>query len=108
VEADSGALGGRNDTRWNDRPNSGAPHVLDGTWIVAEVRAALGDRDFDAAAARGAAMSADEAIDFLLGELRRVRAASSTPTGARPDDARPADRERHASSMGVHRRSSPH
>jgi tetratricopeptide (TPR) repeat protein len=43
--------------------------------IIAEVGAALGDRAFDAAAARGAAMSADEALHFLLAELQRVRAA---------------------------------
>jgi tetratricopeptide (TPR) repeat protein len=43
--------------------------------MVAEVRAALGDEAFDAAAARGAAMSADEVLHFLLAELQRVRAA---------------------------------
>jgi tetratricopeptide (TPR) repeat protein len=42
---------------------------------IAEVRAALGDEAFDAAAARGAAMSADEALTYLLAELQRVRAA---------------------------------
>jgi tetratricopeptide (TPR) repeat protein len=43
--------------------------------VVAEVRVALGDQAFDAATARGAAMSADEALGFLLAELQRVRAA---------------------------------
>lgn len=43
--------------------------------IVAELHAALGEQAFAAAAARGAAMSDEEALTFLLEELERVRAA---------------------------------
>ena len=47
--------------------------------IVAKVRAALGDDAFEAAAARGAAMSDDEALGFLLDELDRVRTGLNSP-----------------------------
>jgi predicted ATPase/class 3 adenylate cyclase len=46
---------------------------LDAT--VAELRSTLGDAAFDAAVARGAAMSDEEALNFLLDELTRVRAS---------------------------------
>ena len=47
--------------------------------IVAEVRSTLGDDAFEAAVARGAAMSDDEALAFLLGELERVRDLRGPP-----------------------------
>ena len=47
--------------------------------IVAEVRATLGDEAFDAAAARGAAMSDEDALTFLLTELECVRAGLAPP-----------------------------
>jgi predicted ATPase/class 3 adenylate cyclase len=42
---------------------------------VAELRTALGDEAFEAAVARGAAMSDEEALTYLLAELQRVRAS---------------------------------
>jgi tetratricopeptide (TPR) repeat protein len=53
---------------------------------VAEVQAVLGEEAFDAAAAGGAAMSADEALGFLLAELQRVRAALPTATSGGPSE----------------------